>query len=165
VTDAAGNAILDASGQPRVETCPSGAVEPPDDLLDGVPDGLIDGRPLIDPRAPLISQTAWAWGGTALLGLTDPAPDDGVPSIYAYTPEAGREAVALPFLNTLNSLVLESRARFGWSASDRWFQDSRGRGYCSAPRDIWFLRSIFHLTSPGTTARRRASSPKPSAWD
>ena len=78
--DAAGNPVLDASGQPQVETCPSGAVEPPGDLLDGVPDGLIDGRPIADPRPPRISQPEWAWGGTAMLGLTDPAPDDRVPS-------------------------------------------------------------------------------------
>jgi lysophospholipase L1-like esterase len=149
VMDGAGNPVLDPSGQPQVETCPSGAVEPPGDLLDGVPDGLIDGRPPVDPRSPLISQSEWTWGGTALLGLTDPAPDDRVPSAYAYTPEAGGDAVALGFLNTLNSLALESRERFGWSASDRWFKDSRGHGYCSPPRDNWFLRSIFHPNVAG----------------
>ena len=149
VADGAGNPVLDPGGQPQVETCPSGAVEPPGDLLDGVPDGLIDGRAIVDPRSPLISRSEWAWGGTALLGLTDPAPDDGVPSAYVYTPEAGGEVVALPFLNTLNSLALESRARFGWSASDRWFKDSRGRGYCSVPRANWFLRSIFHPNVAG----------------
>ena len=149
VTDAAGNPILDPSGQPQVETCPSGAVDPPGDLLDGVPDGRIDGRSPMDPRSPLISRSEWAWGGTALLGLTDPAPDDGLPSAYAYLPEAGGEVVALPFLNTLNALILESRARFGWTASDRWFKDSRGHGYCSPPRDNWFLRSIFHPNVAG----------------
>jgi lysophospholipase L1-like esterase len=144
VTDASGNPVLDPGGQPRVETCPSGAVESPGDLLDGDPDGLLDGRPLPAVRSPLMSGSEWAWGGTAMLGLTDPAPDDRVPSVYAYTPEAGGEVVALPFTNTLNSLVLESRARFGWTASDRWFRDSRGHGYCSPMKDNWFLRSIFH---------------------
>jgi hypothetical protein len=149
VVDAAGNPVLDSGGQPQVETCPSGAVEPPGDLLDGVQDGLIDGRPIFAPRSPLISRSEWAWGGTALLGLTDPAPDDRVPSTYAYAPEAGGEIVALPFINTLNSLGLESRARFGWTSSDRWFKDSRGHGYCSGPRDSWFLRSIFHPNVAG----------------
>ncbi|HVQ28168.1 MAG TPA: hypothetical protein VMV21_01235, partial [Vicinamibacteria bacterium] len=130
-------------------TCPSGAVDRPGDLLDGVPDGQVDGRPLADPRPPFISQREWAWGGTAMLGLTDPAPDDRVPSVYVYTPEAGGETVGLPFLNTLNSLILESRARFGWTASDRWFRDSRGHGYCSPSSDNWFLRSIFHPNVAG----------------
>ena len=149
VVDAAGDPVLDASGQPQVETCPSGAVDPPGDLLDGVQDGLIDGHPIVSPRSPLISRSEWAWGGTAMLGLTDPAPDDRVPSAYAYTPEAGGEVVALPFLNTLNSLGLESHARFGWTSSDRWFKDSRGHGYCSPPRDNWYLRSIFHPNVAG----------------
>jgi len=149
VRDAAGNPVLDPSGQPRIETCPSGAVNSPDDLLDGVPDGLINGRPLGEVRSPLISGSEWAWGGTVMLGLTDPAPDDRIPSAYAYTPEAGGEVVALPFTNTLNSLALESRARFGWTASDRWFRDSRGHGYCSPTQDNWFLRSIFHPNVAG----------------
>ena len=148
-TDTAGKPVLDPSGQPQVETCPSGAVDPPGDLLDGVPDGRVDGRPLGDPRPPRISQPEWAWGGTAMLGLTDPAPDDRLPSVSVYTPEAGGEAVALPFLNTLNSLILESHARFGWTASDRWFKDSRGHGYCSPSSDNWFLRSIFHPNVAG----------------
>ncbi len=149
VKDASGNPVLDPSGQPQVETCPSGAVDAADDLLDGIPDGLINGQPLRDPRPPLISRSEWAWGGSAMLGLTDPAPDDRAPAVYAYTPEAGGAAVALPFLNTLNSLILESRARFGWSASDRWFKDSRGHGYCSPAADNWFLRSIFHPNVAG----------------
>jgi lysophospholipase L1-like esterase len=147
VTDAAGNPVRDAAGQRQVETCPSGAVERPDDLLDGIPDGLIDRRPA-DPRPPRISRSEWAWGGTAMLGLTDPAPDDRVPSAYVYALEAGGE-VALPIANTLNSLILESRARFGWTASDRWFRDSRGHGYCSPAGDNWFLRSIFHPNVAG----------------
>ncbi len=149
VKDGQGRPVLDGSGQPRVETCPSGAVDEPGDLLDGVPDGLIDGRPLGDPRPPRLSESEWAWGGTALLGLSDPAPDNRVPGVYAYTPEAGGAAVPLPFVDTLNALILESRGRFGWSASDRWFRDSRGHGYCSTPDDNWFLRSIFHPNVAG----------------
>ena len=91
-----------------------------------------------------------------MLGLADPTPDDRVPSAYAYTPEAGGDPVGLPFLNTLNSLGLESRARFGWTSSDRWFQDSRGHGYCSPPRDNWFLRSIFHPSVAGYEGGARA---------
>ena len=40
-------------------------------------------------------------------------------------------------------------ARFGWTSSDRWFRDSRGHGYCSTPRDNWFLRAIFHPNVAG----------------
>jgi hypothetical protein len=76
--------------------------------------------------------------------------------VYAYTPEAGGEVVALPFLNTLNSLGLESHARFGWTSSDRWFKDSRGHGYCSPPRDNWSLRSIFHPNVAGYEGSARA---------
>lgn len=147
VTDAAGNPVRDATGERQVETCPSGAVERPDDLLDGIPDGLVDRRPA-DPRPPRISRSEWAWGGTAMLGLADPAPDDRVPSAYVYGLEAGGE-IALPIANTLNSLVLESRSRFGWTASDRWFRDSRGHGYCAPAADNWFLRSIFHPNVAG----------------
>ena len=79
----------------------------------------------------------------------DPAPDNRAPSAYAYMPEAGGTAVALPFVDTLNALILESGGRFGWTASDRWFTDSRGHGYCSVPEDNWFLRSIFHPNVAG----------------
>jgi hypothetical protein len=57
--------------------------------------------------------------------------------------------VPLPFVDTLNALVPESRDRFGWTASDRWFRDARGHGYCSVPEDNWFLRSIFHPNVAG----------------
>ena len=133
----------------QVETCPSGAVVEPEDLLDGLPDGLLHGRPLGRQRPPLISASEWAWGGTVMLGLVDPAPDNRLPSAYSYTPEAGGAPVALPFVETLNTLILEGRRRFGWSASDRWFRDSRGHGYCSPPADNWFLRSIFHPNVAG----------------
>ena len=105
-------------------------------------------KTVTDARPPHISRSEWAWGGTAMLGLTDPAPDDRFPSAYVYALEAGGE-VALPAANTLNSLILESRARFGWTASDRWFRDSRGHGYCAPSADNWFLRSIFHPNVAG----------------
>jgi hypothetical protein len=79
----------------------------------------------------------------------DPAPDNAVPSAYAYTPETGGGPVGLPFVDTLNALILESRSRFGWTASERWFTDSRGHGYCAPPEDNWFLRSIFHPNVAG----------------
>jgi lysophospholipase L1-like esterase len=138
-----------------ITTCPSGAVEPQGDLLDGLPDGLLNGRPLPDPRPPRISFSEWSWGGAVMLGLVDPAPDNRVPAAYAYVPEAGGAAVPLPFTDTLNALVLESRGRFGWTASDRWFVDSRGHGYCSPPADNWYLRSIFHPNVAGYEGKAR----------
>jgi hypothetical protein len=149
VKDAAGRPVLDPSGQPQVETCPSGAVDQPGDLFDGEPDGLVNGRPLGSSGSPRISGSEWAWGGTVMLGLTDPAPDNAVPSVYAYMPESGGAAVPLPFVDTLNASILEWHGRFGWSASDRWFEDSRGHGYCSTPDDNWFIRAIFHPNVAG----------------
>jgi hypothetical protein len=155
VRDASGNLVLDPNDRPQIETCPRGIPDPPEDLLDGIPDGLIDGRPILLPASPLISRSEWAWGGDAMLGLSDPAPDDRVPATYAYQPENGGAPVPLPFLNTLNSLILESHARFGWTASDRWFRDSRGHGYCAPASDTWFFKSIFHPTVAGYQGEAR----------
>lgn len=138
----------------RVEICPSGAVERPGDLLDGLPDGLVNGRPS-DDRPPILSGAEWAWGDATLLQPADPAADDGQPAVYAYVPEAGGAAVALPLLNTLNSLVMESAPRFGWTSSSRWWQDSRGHGYCSPDADNFFFRSIFHPRDSGYEAEAR----------
>src|SRR5262249_37219670 len=107
VKDAAGRPVLDSSGQPQVETCPSGAVDRPGDLLDGLPDGLINGKAIDTTSSPRMSQTEWAWGGTVMLGLTDPAPNNAVPSTYLYTPEAGGTPVPLSFVDTLNASILE----------------------------------------------------------
>ncbi|HET7294515.1 MAG TPA: SGNH/GDSL hydrolase family protein, partial [Vicinamibacteria bacterium] len=50
-----------------VEICPSGAVERPGDLLDGILDGRVNGGPLDDPRPPILSGAEWAWGDATLL--------------------------------------------------------------------------------------------------
>jgi hypothetical protein len=147
VRDLAGNVVRDASGVAQIETCPSGAVEAPGDLLDGVRDGMVNGQ-LPGGRSPVLSRSEWAWGDAVMLAPEDPAPGDRAPATYVYTLEAGG-GVALPVLNTLNSLVMESRARFGWTSSDRWWRDSRGRGYCSPASDNWFYRSIFHPNDAG----------------
>jgi hypothetical protein len=147
VRDLIGNVVRDASGAPQIEICPSGAVDVPGDLLDGVRDGLVNGRPP-GGRSPVLSRSEWTWGDAVMLSPTDPAPDDAVPVSWVYPMEAGG-GVALPLQNTLNSLVMESRARFGWTSSDRWWRDSRGRGYCAPSSDIWVFRSIFHPNDPG----------------
>jgi hypothetical protein len=154
VRDSAGAVVTDSSGTPQVEICPSGAVEEPGDLVDGVPDGLVDGRPPASGRIPILSRSEWDWGEATLLQPQDPAPNDESPTTYVYTTEAGG-VVPLPLLNTLNSLVMESRQRFGWSASDQWWRDSRGHGYCSPESDIWVYRSIFHPNDPGYAAQAR----------
>ena len=46
-------------------------------------------------------------------------------------------------------MVLESGSRFGWTASDSWWRDSRGHGYCSPPDDNWYYRLIFHPNDAG----------------
>lgn len=134
-----------------IEVCPSGAVERPGDLLDGLPDGLVNGRPAGD-RPPIISGSEWAWGDGILLQPGDPTPNDAAPATYLYFPEAGGAPVPLPLMNTLNSMVMESGPRFGWTASARWWQDSRGHGYCSPERDNYFFRTIFHPRDPGYEA-------------
>ena len=147
VRDTAGNIVRDPSGAAQIETCPTGAVEVPGDLLDGVRDGLVNGqRP--SGRATVLSRSEWSWGDAGMLAPADPAPDDRAPASYTYTLEAGG-GVALPILNTLNSVVMESRARFGWTSSDRWWRDSRGHGYCSPTADNWGYRSIFHPNDAG----------------
>lgn len=138
----------------RIEVCPSGAVERPGDLLDGIPDGLVNGRQPSD-RQPLISGPEWAWGDATVLRPSDPATNDSRPASYDYVREAGGAAVPLPLLNTLNSVVMESGPRFGWTSSARWWQDSRGHGYCSAERDNFFFRSIFHPRDSGYEAKAR----------
>jgi hypothetical protein len=147
VRDAAGNIVRDGSGAPLIETCPTGAAEVPGDLLDGVRDGLVNGRPP-GGRSPVLSRSEWVWGDAAMLSPVDPAPDDRSPASFAYPLEAGGE-VALPLLNTLNSVVMESQPRFGWSSSDRWWRDSRGHGYCSPSSDNWSYRAIFHPNDAG----------------
>jgi len=137
-----------------IEICPSGAVDHPGDLLDGIPDGLVNGRPASD-RPPLISGSEWAWGDGTLLQPTDPAPNDEQPATYLYGPEAGGAPMPLPLSNTLNSVVLESAPRFGWTSSARWWQDSRGHGYCSPEADNYFFRSIFHPRDSGYEAKAR----------
>ena len=147
VTDAAGNPVLDASGQPQVETCPSGAVEPAVDLIDGLQDGLIDGRPIVTPRSPRISQPEWAWGGTAMLGLTDPAPDDRVPP---RTPtRRGRRRGRGPAVPQHAELTGPGVARASAGRPRSMVQGFARPGYCSGPRDNWFLRSIFHPNVAG----------------
>ena len=119
----------------------------PGDLLDGVRDGLVNGqRP--SGRATVLSRSEWSWGDAGMLAPADPAPDDRMPASYTYTLEAGG-GVALPILNTLNSVVMESRARFGWTSSDRWWRDSRGHGYCAPTAENWGFRSIFHPNDAG----------------
>jgi hypothetical protein len=137
-----------------IEICPSGAVDRPGDLLDGIPDGLVNGRPPGD-RPPILSGPEWAWGDGTLLQPEDPAPDDAQPATYLYSPEAGGAPVALPLPNTLNSVVLESGPRFGWTSSARWWQDSRGHGYCAPEADNYFFRSIFHPRDSGYDAKAR----------
>lgn len=138
----------------RIEVCPSGAVDRPGDLIDGVPDGLVNGRPASD-RAPLISGAEWAWGDATLLQPPDPAANDAQPATYGYRPEAGGTPVPLPLANTLNSLVLESAPRFGWTSSARWWRDSRGHGYCSPEADNYYFRAIFHPRDSGYEAKAR----------
>jgi lysophospholipase L1-like esterase len=135
-----------------IEVCPSGAVERPGDLLDGLPDGLVNGRPAGD-RPPIISGSEWAWGDGTLLQPGDPAPDDTRPASYPYAREAGGATVPLPLLNTLNSMTMESGPRFGWTSSARWWQDSRGHGYCAPAADNYFFRSIFHPQDSGYEAK------------
>jgi hypothetical protein len=136
----------------RIEICPSGAVERPGDLLDGIPDGLVNGRP-IAPRQPILSGAEWSWGDETLLQPGDPAPDDAQPATYLYRPEAGGAPVPLPLSNTLNSVVMESAGRFGWTSSARWWQDSRGHGYCAPDAENYFFRSIFHPRDSGYEAK------------
>jgi hypothetical protein len=61
--------------------------------------------------------------------------------------------VPLPLSNTLNSVVMESAGRFGWTSSARWWQDSRGHGYCAPEADNYFFRSIFHPRDSGYEAK------------
>jgi hypothetical protein len=138
----------------RVQVCPSGAVERPGDLVDGLPDGLVNGRPSREVPA-LLSGAEWSWGDATLLRPVDPALDDAQPARYDYVREAGGAAVPLPLANTLNSVVMESAQRFGWTSSARWWQDSRGHGYCSPEADNFFFRSIFHPRDPGYQAEQR----------
>jgi hypothetical protein len=138
----------------RIEVCPSGAVERLGDLLDGLSDGLVNGHQSSE-RPPIISGPEWAWGDGALLQPGDPAPDDAQPATYDYIPEAGGAPLSLPLLNTLNSLIMESAPRFGWTSSARWWQDSRGHGYCSPEPANYFFRSIFHPRDPGYEAKQR----------
>jgi hypothetical protein len=146
VRDESGELVPDEDGNPQVEVCPSDAVEPPGDLTDGTEDGVSPSP----GRAPYISGSEWAWGGATLLWPEDPAPNDTPVAIYPYMPETpGEPDVPLPLVNTLNSIVMESRARFGWSASERWWRDSRGHGYCTPPEDNWHYRIIFHPNDAG----------------
>jgi lysophospholipase L1-like esterase len=140
------------AGGGSIEICPSGAVERPGDLLDGIPDGRVNGRPASD-RPAFLSGAEWAWGDAALLRPGDPAPNDAQPATYLYVPEAGGAAVPLPLLNTLNSVIMESAPRFGWTSSVRWWQDSRGHGYCAPDADNYFFRSIFHPRDSGYEAK------------
>jgi hypothetical protein len=61
--------------------------------------------------------------------------------------------VPLPTANTLNSVVMESAARFGWTSSRGWWQESRGHGYCSQDSDNFFFRSIFHPRDSGYVSK------------
>ncbi len=139
-------------GAGGIEICPTGAVERPGDLLDGIPDGLVNGR-RIGERPPILSGVEWTWGDATLLQPLDPAPNDAQPATYPYVPEAGGAPVPLRLLNTLNSVVMESAARFGWTSSSRWWQDSRGHGYCALDVDNYFFRSIFHPRDSGYEAK------------
>jgi hypothetical protein len=78
-----------------------------------------------------------------------------MPATYSYVPEAGGPAVPLPLANSLNSVVMESGPRFGWTSSSRWWQDSRGHGYCSPESDNFYFRSIFHPRDSGYVAKAR----------
>jgi lysophospholipase L1-like esterase len=140
------------AGDGTVALCQSGAVERPDDLLDGIPDGLVNGRPAGD-RSPILSGAEWAWGDATLLRPSDPAANDAQPATYPYVPESGGSPVPLPLLNTLNSVVMESAPRFGWTSSARWWRDSRGHGYCAPDADNFFFRSIFHPRDSGYEAK------------
>ncbi len=146
VRDDQGALVPDEEGHPQIEICPSGAVEDPGDLVDGMPDGLRPRR----ARSPYISRSEWAWADATLLQPADPAPNDSSSATYVYSEEApGGADVPLSLLNTLNSIVMESEARFGWSSSSRWWLDSRGRGYCAPEEDSWVYRSIFHPNEAG----------------
>jgi lysophospholipase L1-like esterase len=136
-----------------IELCPSGVADNPSDLLDGLPDGLINGRPGAGSAVPILSHPEWAWADAAMLQPADPAPDDARPATYNYVREAGGAPVPLAFANTLNSVVMESAARFGWTTTSRWWQDSRGHGYCSPDADNFFFRSIFHPRTSGYVAK------------
>ena len=135
-----------------VAICQSGAVERPGDLLDGVPDGLVNGH-APSGRAPILSGAEWAWGDATMLRPSDPAPDDAQPATYLYVPESGGSPVPLLLPNTLNSVIMESTRRFGWTSSARWWQDSRGHGYCAPDADNFFFRSIFHPRDSGYEAK------------
>jgi hypothetical protein len=141
---------FDAAG--RLETCPSGLADPLGDLVDGVPDGRTPGPAPREGGAPILSEPEWAWGDATLLQPDDPSPDDAAPLDYPYVPEAGGATVPLPTANTLNSIVMESAARFGWTSSKLWWQASRGHGYCAPDADNFFFRSIFHPRDPGYEA-------------
>jgi lysophospholipase L1-like esterase len=145
VRDETGGVVLGPDGAPQIEICPSGAVEPPGDLVDGVRDG----SPGEDPRPPLISGSEWSWGDVTLLSPADPAPGNDPAALFDYPLEAGGGEVPLLVDDTLNSLVMESAPRFGWTSSDRWWRDSRGHGYCSRPSDNWVYRAIFHPNDAG----------------
>jgi len=145
VRDEAGEVVLGPDGSPQIEICPSGQVEEPGDLVDGVRDG----SPGEDPRPPLISGSEWLWGDATLLTPTDPAPGSEPAALFAYPLEAGGGEVPLPVLDTLNSLVMGSGPRFGWTSSESWWRDSRGHGYCSRPSENWGYRTIFHPNDAG----------------
>src|SRR6185436_10007148 len=66
-----------------VALCQSGVVERPGDLLDGIADGLVNGRPASE-RAPILSGPEWAWGDATVLQPADPAPNDAQPATYSY---------------------------------------------------------------------------------
>ncbi len=138
-----------------LETCPSGAVDHPGDLLDGLVDGLLHGRPLASGGSPLLSQTEWTWADATVLQPIDPSPDDTRPISYSYVPETGGGPTALPTANTLGSVIMESTSRFGWTSSSRWWQDSRGHGYCSPASDNYFFRTIFHPQDAGYISKAR----------
>jgi hypothetical protein len=129
-----------------IEICPTGEVERPGDLVDGLLDGRAPGG---GAGSPILSGAEWAWGDATVLRPDDPAPDDAHPALYAYVPEAGGSPVPLAYANTLNSVILESGPRFGWTANARWWSDSRGHGYCAPASENYFFRTIFHPDDDG----------------
>jgi len=145
VRDESGSIARGPDGTPLIETCPGGPVDPPGDLLDGV----LDGQQQPAPGDPRISRSEWAWGDATLLQPEDPAPGSDPPALYDYELEAGGGVVPLALSDTLNSLVGESERRFGWTASERWWRDSRGHGHCAPPEDNWYYRLIFHPNDAG----------------
>ena len=113
----------------------------------------MNGRPTGE-RTPILSAPEWAWGDATLLQPADPAPNDAQPATYLIRSRGRRRDRCRCRSSTRSTRWSWSRrGRFGWTSSARWWQDSRGHGYCAPDADNFFFRSIFHPRDSGYEAK------------